>query len=105
MPELPEVETKPIFNGKDLAGWTIHGTEKWYVEQGELICESGPEAAYGYLSTKTNYDGFELHLDSFIYSQCNELRGGKESAFFGSGWLSSVGCSSLSLAVIKLWSN
>jgi len=52
-----------LFNGKDLEGWTLHGTEKWYVEQGELICESGPEAAYGYLSTKTNYDDFELHLE------------------------------------------
>ena len=33
---------KKIFNGKDLTGWTINGTEKWYVEKGELICESGP---------------------------------------------------------------
>jgi hypothetical protein len=27
-----------IFNGNDLTGWTIHGTEKWYVENGQLIC-------------------------------------------------------------------
>ena len=26
-----------IFNGKDLTGWTTHGTEKWYVENGELV--------------------------------------------------------------------
>ena len=38
-----------IFNGKDLTGWTAHGTEKWYVENGELICESGPDKGYGYL--------------------------------------------------------
>ena len=31
-----------IFNGKDLTGWTVYGTEKWYVERGELVCESGP---------------------------------------------------------------
>ncbi len=28
-----------LFNGKDLTGWIIHGTEKWYVEDGLLICE------------------------------------------------------------------
>jgi hypothetical protein len=52
-----------LFNGKDLEGWTIHGTEKWYVENGELICESGPDAAYGYLATDANYDDFTLTLD------------------------------------------
>jgi len=52
-----------LFNGKDLGGWTNHGAEKWYVEDGELICESGPEAQYGYLSTVDFYDDFELTLD------------------------------------------
>lgn len=51
-----------LFNGKNLNGWTIHGTEKWYVENGELICESGPEAKYGYLSTNEKYKNFELTL-------------------------------------------
>lgn len=54
---------KKIFNGKDLTGWTIHGTEKWYVEKGELICESGPDKQYGYLSTNKNYRNFILTLD------------------------------------------
>ncbi len=54
---------KSIFNGKNLEGWIIHGTEKWYVEDGLLICESGPDAEYGYLSTKKNYDDFELTLE------------------------------------------
>jgi hypothetical protein len=52
-----------LFNGKDLAGWTIHGTEKWYVEKGELICESGPDKQYGYLSTNKSYKNFELTLE------------------------------------------
>lgn len=52
-----------LFNGKNLDGWTIHGSEKWYVENGELICESGPEAKYGYLSTDDFYDDFELKLE------------------------------------------
>lgn len=53
----------PIFNGKDLSGWNIHGTEKWYVEDGELVCESGPDAAYGYLATEKQYKDFELSVD------------------------------------------
>lgn len=52
-----------LFNGKNLEGWIIHGTEKWYVEKGELICESGPDAEYGYLSTETYYDDFDLSLE------------------------------------------
>jgi hypothetical protein len=55
--------SKKIFNGKDLTGWTIHGTEKWYVDNGELVCESGPDKQYGYLSTDKNYDNFILDLD------------------------------------------
>ncbi|MVZ63909.1 3-keto-disaccharide hydrolase [Sphingobacterium humi] len=55
-------QTKTLFNGKDLTGWTVHGTEKWYVENGELICESGPDKQYGYLSTNTSYKNFELNL-------------------------------------------
>jgi len=51
---------KKIFNGNDLTGWNIHGTEKWYVENGELICESGPDKGYGYLSTTKEYNDFIL---------------------------------------------
>ena len=35
-----------LFNGENLEGWTINGTEKWYVEDGLLVCESGPDKAY-----------------------------------------------------------
>jgi hypothetical protein len=52
-----------IFNGKDLSGWTIHGTEKWYVDHGLLVCESGPDKAYGYLSTDKKYKNFDLTLE------------------------------------------
>ena len=51
-----------IFNGKDLSGWAVHGTEKWYVENGELVCESGPDKEYGYLSTNKKYKNFILEL-------------------------------------------
>ncbi|MGB5369866.1 MAG: DUF1080 domain-containing protein [Flavobacteriaceae bacterium] len=56
-------QEKSLFNGKDLSGWTIHGTEKWYVEDGLLVCESGPDKQYGYLTTDDYYKNFELTLD------------------------------------------
>ena len=52
-----------LFNGKNLKGWKVHGTEKWYVENGELICESGPDKQYGYLATEKNYKDFELTVE------------------------------------------
>jgi hypothetical protein len=52
-----------LFNGRDLGNWTIHGTEKWYVEKGELVCESGPDKQYGYLSTNKSYQDFVLTLE------------------------------------------
>ena len=57
------IKNATLFNGKNLEGWVQHGTEKWYVENGELICESGPNAEYGYLSTVDYYDDFELLVD------------------------------------------
>ena len=58
-----DTERVSLFNGKDLSGWKIHGNEKWYVEDGELICESGPEKKYGYLATEKIYKDFELKLE------------------------------------------
>ena len=52
-----------LFNGKNLDGWKIHGTELWYVEDGLLICESGPDKGYGYLSTEKFYDDFDLTVE------------------------------------------
>ncbi len=52
-----------LFNGKDLSGWTVYGTEKWYVEDGLLVSESGPDKQYGYLATDKHYDDFELTLE------------------------------------------
>ena len=56
-------QTSDLFNGKNLEGWTVYGTEKWYVNEGELICESGPDQNYGYLATNKYYNNFELVLE------------------------------------------
>lgn len=52
-----------LFNGKDLKGWINYGTELWYVDSGELVCESGPDKAYGYLGTTGKYKDFDLSLE------------------------------------------
>ena len=79
---------KKIFNGKDLSGWTIHGTEKWYVENGELVCESGPDKQYGYLSTNKPYDNFILQLQFKLEANGNSgvfIRSGIEGTKIN-GW-------------------
>ncbi len=52
-----------LFNGQNLDGWVIHGTEKWYVEKGILVCESGPDSAYGYLATVDTFKNIDLTLE------------------------------------------
>ncbi|MBS1752560.1 MAG: DUF1080 domain-containing protein [Ferruginibacter sp.] len=76
---VPAQKFTSIFNGKDLTGWTIHGTEKWYVEDNLLVCESGPDKKYGYLSTNKNYKNFELKL------QFKQEANGNSGVFIRSG--------------------
>ncbi len=52
-----------LFNGKNLDGWITYGTEKWFVEDGLLVCESGPDKGYGYLGTEQTFKNFELLVD------------------------------------------
>ena len=69
---IPLLEkSKSIFNGKNLDGWKVYGTEKWYVEEGELVCESGPKREYGYLATKKKYKNFILELSFYQESDGN----------------------------------
>jgi hypothetical protein len=61
--QVTQAQKIQLFNGKDLSNWTIHGTEKWYVQDAEMICESGPDKQYGYLSTKGKYKNFNLTVE------------------------------------------
>jgi len=61
----------PLFNGNDLDGWTVYGTEKWYVSDGELVCESGEDKKYGYLGTNQTYKDLLLRLKFFQESDGN----------------------------------
>ena len=67
-----------LFNGKDLSGWKVYGTEKWYVDNGELVCESGPDKQYGYLATEAFYKDFDLSL------QFKQEANGNSGVFFRS---------------------
>lgn len=51
----------PLFNGKDLTGWTNNGHNKWVVEDGTILGESTTKE-YGYLTTDKTYRNFNLRL-------------------------------------------
>ena len=71
-------QKQKLFNGKNLDGWQIIGTEKWYVEKGLLVCESGPDKGYGYLATTKSFKNFDLSLE--FLQQAN----GNSGVFFHS---------------------
>ncbi len=60
-PVLPGEDWTPLFNGKDLSGWTEIGKEKWTVENG-AIHGQGITKEYGYLKTEKNYKDFHMSL-------------------------------------------
>jgi hypothetical protein len=63
--ELPRKagRTVELFNGTDLTGWVPYGTEKFYVEDGAIVLESGPDKQYGYLATREYYDDFDCTFE------------------------------------------
>jgi hypothetical protein len=67
---LPQ-KKESLFNGKDLTGWKIYGTEKWYVDNGQLVCESGPDKKYGYLATEKFYKNFDITVEFLQESNGN----------------------------------
>lgn len=79
LPKKVSEEPKDLFNGKDLTGWENYGTELWYVDDdGNLVCESGPDKEYGYLATRDYYKDFDLSVDF------KQLANGNSGIFFRS---------------------
>ncbi len=78
--QLPKKEKAAVslFNGKDLDGWITYGTEKWYVQDSLLICESGPDKGYGYLATRQYFKDFDLSADF------KQISNGNSGIFFRS---------------------
>ena len=60
-PDVPEGFT-PLFNGKDLTGWKVHGgkMDVWGAENGLLYVQG---SGGGWLMTEKEYDNFELRLE------------------------------------------
>ncbi len=52
-----------LFLASAISAWKVYGTEKWYVDKGELVCESGPDKQYGYFATEEEFKDFELTLE------------------------------------------
>ena len=46
-------KNEKLFNGQDLTGWKVYGTEKWFVEKNELVCESGTDKRDAHTNTNT----------------------------------------------------
>ncbi|NEW81411.1 MAG: DUF1080 domain-containing protein [Mariniphaga sp.] len=63
--ELPKKEKAKVvlFNGVDLTNWISYGTEKWFVQDSLLVCESGPDKGYGYFATQQYFKDFDLTAD------------------------------------------
>jgi hypothetical protein len=57
----PGEDWMPLFNGKDLTGWTNIGKEKWVVENGTLHGVAVTQE-YGYLQTEKSYRDFHLSM-------------------------------------------
>ncbi len=75
-PKLGGEDWVPLFNGKDLSGWTKIGNERWEVEDG-TIHGIAVTKEYGYLQTEKSYKDFHLSMRF----KC-EGEGGNSGVFF-----------------------
>jgi sugar phosphate isomerase/epimerase len=79
-----QMKFKPLFNGKDLDGWTVIEDGEWTIEDGVLVGKNGvnwstdPAKTGSWLSTKKQYGNFRLEIQFMI----NE--GGNSGVFFRS---------------------
>src|SRR5690349_18663663 len=65
--EDAKAEWRPLFNGKDLQGWTPLGSAQWKVEDGIIVGgQFGDPKKSGLLTTNESFKDFELTLDFMI---------------------------------------
>jgi hypothetical protein len=58
---------RPLFNGRDLDGWTPVGTAVWRVEDGVIVGgQQGDPKRSGVLATQERFRDFELELEFMI---------------------------------------
>jgi hypothetical protein len=62
-----KADWRPLFNGRDLEGWTTTGTAKWRVEEGVIVGgQDGDPKRAGLLTTRDQFQDFELELEFMI---------------------------------------
>lgn len=72
-------QARNLIDGRELKGWTNYGTEKWYVNENDiLVCENGPDKQYGYFATNQYYKDFDLTL------KFKQVTNGNSGVFFRS---------------------
>lgn len=69
---LGQHEWEPLFNGKDLSGWSqIGGQAEYYVEDGAIVGVAVPSSPNSFLRTEKEYGNFVLEMEVFLDSYLN----------------------------------
>jgi hypothetical protein len=58
-----QAEPGPLFNGKDLAGWTVKGFDGWTVKEGAIVGLNGPDKKGSILWTEKEYSNFVFEFE------------------------------------------
>lgn len=65
-------ETKPLFNGRNLEGWTQRGGKAMYaIEDGAIVGRSVPNTPNSFLCTSRPYTNFVLELEFKVATNLN----------------------------------
>lgn len=67
-PALAAGGLKPLFNGRDLTGWTPVGDANWTVQDGVLAADKG---AMSFLVSDASYRDFDLRVEIWISPEAN----------------------------------
>lgn len=67
-PVLAQTPSVPLFNGRDLDGWTPVGAARWRVEDGLLTAAPG---ASGVLVSRESFQDFELRTEFWVSEDAN----------------------------------
>jgi hypothetical protein len=60
--DLGKSSWEPLWNGKDLDGWTSNGAGAWTVEDGVLVGKADAQAKHGLLFSKEKYADFTVRF-------------------------------------------
>jgi len=77
---------RPLFNGKDLAGWTQPGASQWKVEDGAIVGGQGEPGKRGSSLVSTEqFKDFELELEFMLAEQPSAADGTCATCTYNSG--------------------